>query len=519
MNIKNNGWLLLFFWIFFGTSCYEDKGNYDYQPANQTSALDGFAKDYKLAVGDILEIIPTILNSGDVLGDTARYDYWWTAQRSLHREGENNQQYVIGRGPSLFYQIDLPNISPDDYLIVFHMKDRKTQIEWTHARTLAITGSLQEGWLLLSDKGGNAELNMYARKSDGKVVLVKDLLEKSGFPYLRGPRQITYENNFTSSDGNKIWILTDEATGWLTKTDYQWRDDQLIKYKMVNPVGNNHVNADIKQYQSLIVLFDDKSVGGFQARDYRNLGSIFGGNIAVYNKGEISFKVEPYVGGSYSNPMINAALLYDSDNQQFVWCPVVGNSTPEESVKLSGDTRWKVGKKMIYMQSVVKSGRIYALFEDPDVADAVWEYDMEIESRFDPASMGFVASPVIRGVRKLENASHLRQAKFIVYHMNDAYLYYTHDKTLYTHYNGDERPLKIYDDEITVLHTQYVGSGETQNMNYLLLGTYKEDPEAAQANLGDLYFFSTDASNPINLTQRNKVSGVGKVVDIDYQLK
>lgn len=521
MKIKNCIGIIGLFLSLAVMSCYDDKGNYDYEEIEQTYVYAGFEiNGYEKAVGDILEIYPTIVNGGDRLGDTARYDYWWTAQRELYREGVNNQQYVIGHGPNLYYQIDLPNISPDRYMITLHMKDKESGIEWTKVTYLRITGSLQEGWLLLCDRQGKAELNMYASKSDGTMVLVKDMLEKSGFPYTTGPRKVMYEDNTNTLDGKKIWILTDEGTGWLTKGDFQWKEDQLMKYRMVEAVGNNYTCADMAQFGMVMFHFEDDAHGnGLQALSFKLMGPVYTGNIAVYEKGASRFTVAPYVGGNLTNPTVEAGIVYDRDNRQFVLCAVSGGAIPEECVRLSDNPKWKVGKELLYMQTTNSQNRTFALFKEEDSED-VMECEVEVKAEFDIAAMGFVTKPVYNKDQVYPNAPHLKNAKFYAYHMTQGYLYYVYGNTLYTWYDGQERELKTFTDgEVTALHCQYVKSGNTQNSEYLLVATYKEDPDVPEDKWGNLYFFASDGAAAVNLSQKNKLSGVGKIVDIDYQLK
>lgn len=520
MKIKNCFWIAGLFLSLAVMSCYDDKGNYDYREIEQTYVFNGFENGYEKAVGDILEIYPTIVNGGDPLGDTARYEYRWTAQRELYREGVNNQQYVIGRGPNLYYQIDLPNIDPDQYLITLHMKDKESGIEWTKSTYLRITGSLQEGWLLLCDRKGKAELNIYARKSDESMMLMKNVLEKSGFPYITGPRKVMYEDNSNTSDGKKIWILTDGGTGWLTKGDYQWKEDQLMKYRMLEPVGNDYTCADITQFSMVVFQLEDDTHGnGVQTLNFQNAGSIFSGNIAVYDKGLSSFTVEPYVAGNYSNPTVAGGILYDRDNRQFVMCLVNAGTLPEECVRLSDNPKWNVGKKMLYMQSTASQNRSFGLFE-VEGSDDVLECEFALNAEFSMSIMNFVTKPVYNKDQIYPNATHLKNAKFRAYHMTEGYLYYVDGNTLYTWYEGQERVLRNFTDgEVTALHCQYVKTGDTKNSEYLLVATYQEDENVPEDKWGNLYFFATDGASPVNLSQKNKLTGVGKVVDIDYQLK
>lgn len=520
MNIKRIAWIVYGLILMGSISCYDDKGHYDYKLVEQSMVIDGIDKGYSKAVGDVLEIIPTIVNYGDPVGDTARYEYWWTAQRELYREGVNNTQYVIGHGPSLYYQVDLPNISPDMYLIVFHMKDKKTEIEWTEMTNLTITGSLQKGWLLLTDKGGNAELNMYAQKSDGKMVLVKNILSKSGFPYTQGPRKIMYEKNMNTADGNKIWILTDAGAGWLTKEDYQWAEDQMMKYKMVEPVGDGYTCRNMQQYGMVIFQLEDEAYrGGFQAVNWQNLGAVYAGNVAVYDKGTSNFTVEPYVGGNYTNPMVAGGILYDRDNERFVYCAVTNSALPEECVRLSDKPDWQVDMKMLYMQSTISQDRIFALFEN-EGTDDVWQYELQLT-----IGISFVggvpvmeSKPVFNKRELLENAPHLKNARFRTYQMTKGYLYYIDGNTLYTWYDGAEHQIMTFSDEVTALHCQYV-DGDPASSEYILVATYSDNSEIAEEERGDLYFYTTDGAASVNIAQRNHLKGVGKIVDIDYQLK
>ena len=521
MNVKYSIGFLLFLWVLAGTACYDDKGSYDYQPVQETYVASGIKISYQKAIGEILEIIPTIVNGGDNLGDTSRYEYRWTAQREIEREGEDNTLHVIGHGLSLYYRVELPKLSHEDhYLVTLHMKDRVTGIDWTKTTLLTVTGDFPEGWLLLRDEGGKAELDIYAQKSDGSMMLVKDLLKYSGNPYLNGPRKVVYEDATGDSD-NVIWILTDAGTFYIDKKDYFWDETRMMKYIMVEIAGNDYTCEDLAS-----IAFGTKTFqimedgGGVQCRVITSKGGIYQGNVAAYQDGT-RFSVAPYFGhGQKRNPMFSSVLLYDTDHQQFVSCGGAMGESPKFCTAMTPESDWKIGKKMLYMQHAALN-YTYALFGEEGSND-ILQCKINFGMGFNP-STGAMGASITMGLKEtLTGATHLKNARLRIYHSTTGHLYYVDGNTLYTWYDGHEQPLQTFTEEVTALHSQltYATDTDAQKIqSYLLVATYAPRQDIEQDKWGTLYFYTVDQATPVNIREANRVTGVGKVIDIDYQEK
>lgn len=85
--------ILLLTWLF--SSCYDDKGNYDYVEINQLEA-DSILTDYYMDVDDSLRIQPVL--KGSQYNDDERFDFAWEINRKIVSEEKN---LVFGVKPPL----------------------------------------------------------------------------------------------------------------------------------------------------------------------------------------------------------------------------------------------------------------------------------------------------------------------------------------------------------------------------------------------------------------------------------
>ena len=220
-------------------SCYEDKGNYDFETIGNT-VISGFGQKMTKERGKILEIIPTINFQGDPLLDRERYDFTWEA--ITEKPGENGQfmRTVRSKDRNLYYLIELP---PEEYQLVLTVYDKQTEISWKQNVQLIITGEIGEGWQYLTeriDESGEryGDMSIYVYDATtGVFTLLNSILEFSGFPYLKNPVQVC---NMTSLNIESVtYIATEEETGWLDDYTFTWKSDQMIRYLMLESVPSD----------------------------------------------------------------------------------------------------------------------------------------------------------------------------------------------------------------------------------------------------------------------------------------
>lgn len=503
-------------------SCSEDEGNYDYDWISEVnvSSFNISANTYQ--VGDPLVLRPTVTfakngeeeaNVEDVFSED-EYDYYWIARRyvsSLNRIVSD----TIGRERNLNYIIAL---QPDKYLVEYQICNKSREIKWLSKFTLNVTLTAPEGWLLLEDNEGQAELSIYARLGDGEMHMVRNMLENSGIPAaaLAGPRQVfsTYQNQ----RGNGVWILTDRFTGYLdVKSGHKWNDYQVITQHLVETVEDDFVfNRMIGVMFYTILGFSDDGL-----RISRYPGMLYTGDVLPAAENE-RFELAPYACVIGNEIQTKQILFFDKTNKRFKILDISGNF-----IWANADTKFPEGHELMFMQTLgeATAEKICCLLKKDD---AVYEV------------VATSATEVEKQATQISTSEKFLNAEQIVYHMFLRLPYYLYDNKLYVN-RGEElgdQEVEIWrvpkedeepeegetqipaelEGQITYITTHMFNdlnmSGNEYRrtfMNYLVVATELPD------GTGRVYFLTPEQANAYKLTISDVVATEHKVVSIDYQ--
>ena len=149
MKIKNTICLLLL--ITGISSCYKDKGNYDYDALLEIT-IDSIRESYtSYALIDTLRIHPEISPAN------SEYEYWWGVY-------ETNVQGYAPQLDTLYYTRDLEmpmTLSPGTYSLVFCAKEKSTGIAALTRADLTVVTTLSKGWYVLRSQGGYTDLDLF----------------------------------------------------------------------------------------------------------------------------------------------------------------------------------------------------------------------------------------------------------------------------------------------------------------------------------------------------------------------
>ena len=187
------------------SSCYKDKGNYDYDIAFEIT-IDSIQESYtSYALVDTLKIKPEIYPAN------SEYDYWWGVY----------QDQVQGYAPkldTLYYTHDLEmpmTLAPGTYKLVFCAKEKTTGIAEIVESSLSVVTSLTRGWYVLRTQDGYTDFDLFTEKDKIENVIALNNDGKN----LKGKAQAvayTYsyktwdEGNSRYSNTNAIFALTNE---------------------------------------------------------------------------------------------------------------------------------------------------------------------------------------------------------------------------------------------------------------------------------------------------------------------
>lgn len=135
------------------TSCYEDKGNYDYRTIG-TVTVEGIDPSLeRVAYLDDLEITPTVTSTATPVD---KLEYVWTM--SLSYSNPNNEildikMDTLARTKDLSMPVEL---YPGDYYLYFRVEDPATNIYSYTTTTLKVTTEYMTGFYVTKEVAGNA---------------------------------------------------------------------------------------------------------------------------------------------------------------------------------------------------------------------------------------------------------------------------------------------------------------------------------------------------------------------------
>lgn len=203
MKAKNIIYSLLFLWSL--CSCYEDKGNYDYDPLLEIT-IDSIVESYMT-----YSLIDTIRISPMVTPENIEYDYWWGIY-------QNSVQGFVPTLDTLCYTCDLEMpvaLAPGSYSLVFCAKDRNTGIAKIAKASLTVYTSLSRGWYVLRSQNGYTDFDVFTGTDKIENVIAVNNNGKN----LKGEaravaRMTTYqawdETNSRYASTNTIFALSSE---------------------------------------------------------------------------------------------------------------------------------------------------------------------------------------------------------------------------------------------------------------------------------------------------------------------
>lgn len=141
--------LLLF--LLVASSCYKDKGNYDYD-APMEITVDSIAASYTCYyLTDTLRIEPEIMPAN------VEYDCWWGIA--------NKSSQTPPRVDTLYYtqNLEFPvNLSPGSYTLIFCAKEKLTGVANMIRIPLTVTTGFSTGWYVLRAQEGYTDFDLFA---------------------------------------------------------------------------------------------------------------------------------------------------------------------------------------------------------------------------------------------------------------------------------------------------------------------------------------------------------------------
>ena len=182
------------------SSCYEDKGNYDYMPMNDID-ITVTAEKSSFVLGDVVKIEPEMHFALDKPTPDAELEYKWTYDSKL-----------IGEERVLNWTADMIASNKDLRLAVY---DKNTGVTYYGSTYISVTSPFTaNGWLILSEDENKKTLLTYMRQSwdkDDKMTceVVRDIYGTQNDGESLGTEPISMNVHYVG------YLDGEDKTGWV----------------------------------------------------------------------------------------------------------------------------------------------------------------------------------------------------------------------------------------------------------------------------------------------------------------
>ena len=489
--------------ITFFSSCYKDKGNYDYTTINKITVTDARAANrIFIYQGDTLRLSPTISQTLPVEGLT----YLWFANRNTAGTGGATSRDTIAKVKDLNYVIDSKIfVLGEDYRLTVKVTDPKTGVSSFLFYELTISNKLGQGWMLFEEKASGA--------GDLSMILPNNTIERNVYSSINpsaplGKPVAINSTSFNvtddlSSPGKRIYLLTENdglelnaltmqkkfPLGYLyfalpsvVKPTFQgWAayGTTTLNPRMGVAVNNGKVHVNL--------------VGGFP-------GIKKWGEALIAPNGSYDYEIAPEMAGATAFSPTYPIVMYDNKYKRFYSVGTVSLAGFPASASTVFDMN-NVGLDLLKLDSSNVSGVWNAVMKD-----ASTPYLLQFKTT------ATVADPVITVSKVAMNAPGLINTKVITASTQTPHIYYSAGNTIAKYETTSNTTAEVFSfpagENVTKLVYQKVvpGTGGARVVAVTWNGTESK-----------VYFFAVSAVGDLGASYSNVFTGFAKIVDLAYK--
>ena len=512
--MKYNAYLLVFCMLLL-SSCFKDKGNYDYADINDITIGDkGFAADtiYNVRANvDRLTITPELNFSLDP-EEKGSYKYEWVAVGTQKYPGE---RFVLGNERNLDCIITLP---AEAFTLYLKITDQNTNVVFSKSVELNVSTSYTKGWILAcEDDAGNVRVDMLSISRD--TLHLKNILTNS--------------SNVPHKDINLIWV--DNSPELYEEQVYVCTAHNTFRYgrdEFDQPTELTIFDPDQKGYRNSIVITDIQKLkdkrgmfladGKAYVLSSSNEGE-FGNPVSYYEEenGYRYFNIGDKIACNRSGEDISAAvidqfILYNTDDKRFTYLRPLAKSMKDMADSDSDNTfSWNTKKDfapdgldfVTTINSLFGSGQSATLLKNPNDGK-LYLYTYTITRTGGSATKG--------GKYMVSGATNIDQSELFSLTNRQGYLIYAAGNTLYGYNfrNGSAAvELRSFPGEkITAIFNDIISDQKDQDFFYV--ATYKE----GQENGGTLRKYQvTDSADKIEITDQETWKDFSRIKNIAFK--
>ena len=512
-------YILLGWWAF--TSCFDDKGNYDYWEINEVTISGGMYTTYQvIAYADTLRLNPQITSSLEKHDSDYEYEWKLIPNGIDISEVTEGVDFIIGRDKNLEWPVTLgAGIYSGFYLV----KDKSTGITQRGRFSVQVRTLTSEGWLILCEEQNKARLDLIFNENETDDIVAHNLWVNQEFETRKPLRLIPC---WFRDKHSRVLFVSEKGTYELDETDLHVGEDTDFRWRFGVLPEAIHIQAAKFSQRSL--EHDRWTVVTGQGDVYSeavNSGIGFFGYPVNVLDGE-RFVAAPFVGVMYlwkfvagaANP--TSTMLYDATHQQFL--AIKNGDIYPTVMKFSGEKLFEAqtGKDFVAGESTYQTGANgtnYVILKDPNTGKyyfygILMDYDEKNEQQY----YGEVKGAGLSGATQF------------VFHNIYPYLFYLSNNQIYQfdmRYPEEEaKPvLSFPGEEVKVIkflplisnYAYGVANSWMRQRGYrLVVGTSLQGVDESECGIMRTY----DVPNLMGpLTKVKEHKGLGKIVDIIYK--
>jgi hypothetical protein len=509
------------------SSCYEDKGNYDYDEIEQIEIT--FPDNVTaLANTEYLNFCPTVVSSlyGEIKPDNDNYEY--SCKIFYYHEDENgDDQKWLEIDEEKTQEVNFfASIPADTYKVWYAVTNKNTGVTTNVQGSLKVISTTTEGWMVLSNHGTDkkVQLDMIFEDSNGKDRVAYDVMG-SDVPNIHHGTQI-YMNPSRYANMEMAYLLSYSGGYRLDEATLKTSESQNLKaWDFIAAIDDEPISMLYVSYYGSygpLSRFCVTSNGDAYAIYSSLAGSSFEHPMNTDAVGNATtFKISPKVGTSMMRPgNSSCVLVYDVTNKKFMYWNYYATSPnnklllnlTEPSDKLFSYT---TGKTLVDMESTkFSNGLVYSVLEDDQHKRSVYGINL--------ANNALKQECYYDDIK----AEHFDDATDYAFHSQFPFMFYCLGNKVYS-YNLGTKSLKQVLSLPEGETTSRVKFNLFSQMNLTLLNNQSEDFLNMQYHLivmsstgktdgGIVRFYKVE--NDGTLTKVKEFTGFGdEVVDVTYR--
>ena len=499
--------------VLLWTSCFDDKGNYDYIDLGELT-VDGIITDqwYELfAYSDTLKI-PIEIHSTRYTEGEEPYTYEWKfMSQSSQTWDERNEpiDYTVSREKNLAI---VPQLTAGEYFGFFIVTDTILGLQEKVDFFVRLRTTVSEGWMILCEEKGEARLDWIMNLTEEEERISRNIWKGNNFK-LGKPYGLSYAR--TRPKMSNRYVFTENGTFNLDGEDAHVGEENDVRWIFGDSPDIVHGRAAEVAFargNKLDMIITRN--GNLYARNPLSTGDIYGFPINVTSDGQ-RFEVAPYFGHRSGAVGGGNVIIYDNTNKRFMALDDDNKKIPHVLTFSGGtaDFQAETGRDMVYMDWT-KDNYTFALLEDPE-DEEMYVYGIGV---------GDNGINERKYYMKL-NRPNKDKITHVAFHLYYRYLFYSTENAVYQFdMEYPETPAKAVlsfpGETITTLKVSklalYIAFQPWEKLreNQLVVGSIVNDKDEDECGVMRIYDVPT-LMGP--LEKKKEYTELGKIVDIVYR--